>query len=92
MYTFIQLLYFEVFLMIVISIKEARGNLSSLLQKVEHGEEVVITRHGKRIARIISPQGQIKHLPGLSDFRSNLAVKGNPLSQTVIDSRSSEKY
>jgi prevent-host-death family protein len=78
--------------MIVTSIKEARGNLSSLLQKVEHGEEVVITRHGKRIARITSPKGQTKHLPGLSDFRSALAVKGKPLSQAVIDVRSTEKY
>ena len=78
--------------MIVTSIKEARGNLSSLLQKVEHGEEVVITRHGKRIARITSPKGQTKHLPGLSDFRSSLEVKGKPLSHAVIDVRSTEKY
>ena len=78
--------------MIVTSIKEARGNLSSLLQRVEHGEEVVITRHGKRIARITSPKGQTNHLPGLSDFRSALSVKGKPLSQAVIDFRSSEKY
>jgi prevent-host-death family protein len=78
--------------MIVTSIKEARGNLSSLLQKVEHGEEVVITRHGKRIARITSPKGQTHHLPGLADFRSALSVKGKPLSQAVIDFRGTEKY
>ncbi len=78
--------------MIVTSIKEARGNLSSLLHKVEHGEEVIITRHGKRIARITSPRGQARRLPGLSDFRSALAVKGKPLSQAVIDGRSTEKY
>lgn len=78
--------------MIVASIKEARGNLSSLLQKVAHGEEVVITRHGKRIARITAPQGPQKRLPGLSDFRATLAVKGKPLSQAVIDARSEEKY
>lgn len=78
--------------MIVASIKEARGNLSSLLQKVEHGEEVVITRHGKRIARITSPKGPQKRLPGLSEFRATVAVKGRPLSQTVIVARSEEKY
>lgn len=78
--------------MIIISIKEARGNLSSLLQKVKHGEEVVITRHGKHVARLTAPKGQAKSLPGLTDFRAALKVKGKPLSQSVIDLRSTEKY
>jgi prevent-host-death family protein len=36
-----------------VGILEAKTNLSSLLNDVEHGEEVIITRHGKRIARLI---------------------------------------
>jgi len=92
MYAFFNCSSLEVFLMLVISIKEARGNLSSLLHKVEHGEEVLITRHGKRIARITAPKGQLKRLPLLSDFRAALAVKGTPLSQAVIDMRSAKKY
>jgi prevent-host-death family protein len=82
----------ETFHMIVTSIKEARGNLSALLQKVEHGEEVIVTRHGKHIARIIAPHGRQTSLPGLSEFRAHLAVKGKPLSRTVIDERAVGKY
>ena len=36
-----------------VSIHQAKDRFSALLQAVEAGEEVVITRHGKKIARII---------------------------------------
>jgi prevent-host-death family protein len=32
---------------------EAKTHLSALLEEVERGEEVVITRHGKAIARLV---------------------------------------
>jgi prevent-host-death family protein len=37
----------------IVSVFQAKDKFSALLQAVEAGEEVVITRHGKRIARII---------------------------------------
>jgi prevent-host-death family protein len=39
--------------MIEIGAYEAKTRLSSLLDKVEQGEEVVITRHGRPIARLV---------------------------------------
>jgi prevent-host-death family protein len=36
-----------------VGILEAKTNLSSLLNDVEQGEEVIITRHGKRVARLV---------------------------------------
>jgi prevent-host-death family protein len=35
---------------------EAKTKLSELLDRVEQGEEVVITRHGKEIARLVASQ------------------------------------
>jgi prevent-host-death family protein len=32
---------------------EAKNTLGSLLDRVESGEEIVITRHGKRVARLV---------------------------------------
>lgn len=40
---------------------EAKNTLSALLDLVEQGEEVVITRHGKPVARLVPPKG--KHDP-----------------------------
>lgn len=35
---------------------EAKNTLSALLDLVEHGEEVTITRHGKPVARLVPPK------------------------------------
>jgi prevent-host-death family protein len=35
---------------------EAKNRLGHLLDLVEHGEEVVITRHGKPVARLVPPK------------------------------------
>jgi prevent-host-death family protein len=34
---------------------EAKNRLSELLDLVERGEEVTITRHGKAVARLVAP-------------------------------------
>jgi prevent-host-death family protein len=35
---------------------EAKNKLGQLLDLVERGEEIVITRHGKEVARLVPPQ------------------------------------
>jgi prevent-host-death family protein len=37
---------------------EAKNKLSELLDLAERGEEVVITRHGKEVARLVPPRNQ----------------------------------
>ena len=39
--------------MIEVGAFEAKTHLSSLLEKVSQGEEVVITKHGKAVARLV---------------------------------------
>jgi prevent-host-death family protein len=43
--------------MLEIGAFEAKNTLESLLDRVEHGEEIVITRHGKPVARLIPHSG-----------------------------------
>jgi len=78
--------------MLEISTKEARSNLSSILDKVEKGEEIVITRRGKRIARITSVDEKPVPLKSLKKFRAKINIEGKPLSQTVINQREEERY
>lgn len=40
--------------MITVDVLKAKTQFSFLLDKVEAGEEVVITRHGKAVARLLS--------------------------------------
>jgi len=45
--------------MLEIGAFEAKNTLGSLLDRVERGEEIVITRHGKAVARLVPNTGGI---------------------------------
>ena len=49
---------------------EAKNRLGTLLDRVEHGEEIVITRRGKPVAKLI-PVG-----PGFDRAKARRAVAG----------------
>ena len=78
--------------MLEINVKEARNNLSTLLDRVEKGEEIIITRRGKRVARISNVVNTPTPLRSLKQFRNRIRIKGKSLSQTVIDQRKEERY
>ena len=76
-----------------VSIREARRRLSQLVDAAERGDAVVITRRGKKVARLTSVQGKGgKRLPDLAAFRASIKVKGKPLSQVVIDARREARH
>ena len=79
--------------MLEVNVRELRTNLSALLNSVEQGETIVITRRGKRIAKIVS-ETSATGLPALDGFRRSIGVKknGTSLSQTVIDDRREERF
>jgi prevent-host-death family protein len=78
--------------MIEINAKKARGELSSLLKRVEDGEEVVISRRGRKVARMVSLREGPKRLPSLKAFREGIRVNGEPLSRSVVQSREEERF
>jgi prevent-host-death family protein len=75
-----------------INAKEARGKLSSLLKRVEKGDEIVVLRRGKQVARLVPFRRKERHLPQLRGFRASMKVKGEPLSVTVLRGREEEPY
>ena len=77
--------------MIEVNVKDARSNLSALLDRVERGEEVIINRRGKRVAKMVSAQIGLK-LPSLKEFRAGIRISGKPMSRTVIDAREKDRY
>ena len=75
-----------------INVKEARSQFSSILDQVEEGDEVIIRRRGKEIARLVPPRGKGKRLPALRIFRAAIRVKGKPLSAVLKRGRAQERY
>ncbi|HYW48447.1 MAG TPA: type II toxin-antitoxin system prevent-host-death family antitoxin [Bryobacteraceae bacterium] len=45
--------------MVEVGAFEAKNTLGTLLDRVERGEEIVITRHGKPVARLVPNSGGI---------------------------------
>lgn len=74
-----------------VNVKEARSKLSALLDKVEQGEEVIVKRRGRKVAKLIRPEAN-HPLPSLKDFRASIEIAGKSMSQTVIESRDEERY
>ena len=57
-----------------ISLADAKAHLSRLIELVEQGEEVTITRRGKPVARLVAEQAARQELPSLAALRA-----GQPL-------------
>ena len=60
--------------MVTVNLARAKARLSELLDEVEAGEKVVITRHGRPIARV-SPVARPKRplrLQALAEFRATM--------------------
>jgi len=41
-----------------ISIAEAKAKFSELIKRAEGGEEIIVTRHGKMVARLMPPNAK----------------------------------
>jgi len=74
----------------VISFTEFRKNASEVLNLVEKGAIIRVTRHGKTIAKIV-PEGSPE--PELAWKRTGLrlAAKGASLSKAILDERRSSR-
>ena len=69
-------------------IREARQNLSSLIEDVKKGREIVITDRGRAVARLVSPSPEPgRPFPDLSKFRRTMPSLTPPLSKTIAEDR-----
>jgi len=69
--------------MLTVTLAQAKAQLSELLNKVEAGEEVIITRRGKAVARIGPALQQRRPLP--LDTLAALHAKGRPLERPSME-------
>ena len=58
--------------MSIVNLAEAKTHLSHLLDQVEAGEEIVITRRGQPIARITPLEKPKQPVKSLAGFRSRM--------------------
>jgi len=75
-----------------ISAKEARVRWSDLLKRAEKGEEVLLFRRGKKVARLVPAKKLQKTLQSLKEFRASIRIKGQPLSMAVVKDREEGRF
>lgn len=74
------------------SLAQAKAHLSELLNAVESGEEVVITRHGRPVARVVpaSPFKQPLPVQRLAELRHQVPAWKNSSAESLRELRDAE--
>lgn len=77
-----------------ISLAEAKAHLSQLIDKVESGEEIVITRHGRPVARVTAAERPKRplDLAALEEFRKTIPPWRKPSADLIREMRDEERY
>lgn len=70
-----------------VSLAQAKAKLSEILNRVESGEEVVVTRHGRPIACISAVRTPKKPLKSLAAFRATMPRWSKPSASLLREMR-----
>lgn len=75
-----------------VNLAVAKAQLSELINKVESGEEVVITRHGRPVARVVpaTPVKQAMPLKRLAELRKQLPARKGGSAKALRELRDAE--
>lgn len=65
-----------------VGLREAKAHLSELIDRVEHGETLTLTRHGKPVARIVPI---VERRPGLLRGRIGMAPDFDETPGWLVD-------
>lgn len=72
--------------MVLVNVHEAKTQLSKLLERVEAGEEVVIARAGRPVARLVPIQQLVERRPlGLYRGQIKIADDFDDLPQSILE-------
>ena len=84
-----------------VTLDEAKAHLGHLIERVEAGEEITITKRGRPVVRLVaaaqaaevigaSPARQ--QLPSLADLRARMPEQTEPAGEFIRRLRDSDRY
>lgn len=71
----------------IVTLAEAKAHLSDLLNQIEAGEEVVITRRGHPVARLVAVNKPKQAVASLVAFRKTMPALRNASADLIRDLR-----
>jgi prevent-host-death family protein len=69
-----------------VNVHEAKTHLSKLLERVEAGEEIVIARNGKPVAKLVAAPARKPRVPGALKGRIWISDDFDEPDQEIVDS------
>ncbi|MBA4391360.1 MAG: type II toxin-antitoxin system prevent-host-death family antitoxin [Syntrophus sp. (in: bacteria)] len=73
-----------------ITFTDFRKKASGFITEVEHGESIVILRHGRPIAEVVPFTDKLQQTPSWKQPGINLQIQGSDLSSAILKERESE--
>jgi len=73
-----------------VTFTEFRKHASGLLSDVEHGERLLVVRHGRPIAEVSPVSSSENSAPSWKKPAVRLASKGNGLAAAILEERANE--
>jgi prevent-host-death family protein len=76
-----------------VALFEAKNRLSALLDRVERGEEITITRHGKPVAKLVPARPGFDRekaraaAEGLRELSKGVTLGGIPIKELINEGR-----
>jgi len=68
------------------SVGEIQKNFAQVLKEIKAGEEIIVTKRGKPVAKIIA-MGPKRGIDWPDFFDEAIEIKGKPVSEIVIEER-----
>ena len=75
-----------------VSLADAKAQLSRLVELVEAGEEVTITKRGRAVVRLVASAPPRQQLPSLAELRAGLPAQGQTAGEFLREMRDGERY
>lgn len=73
-----------------VTLTEFRGHASGMLTDVEHGETILVLRHGRPIAEVSPVKDTNNSQPSWKKSAIRLSTKGSGLSCSILEERRRE--
>ena len=77
-----------------VTLANAKAHLSELTERVSQGESVIVTKHGRSVARFVAVEAQYKpiDLPALQALTAQMPLAKEEAGDFMRKARESERY
>ncbi len=74
------------------TLSEAKAQLSRLIEMVESGEDVTITKRGRAVVMLVRSDPPRQKMPSLAEHRASMTRQLEPAGEFIRKLRESDRY